>query len=89
MVSEKAISQFETVINLWSNSEYTVPANTSLKDAKNLGIQTYNLRLEELINYGTFLFEERKVQKCLHIQRKILLIHSKNLTALRMQPFFI
>ena len=86
-IREEAISQFETVINLWSNSEYTIPANTSLKDAKNLGIQTYNLRLEELINYGTFLFEKERFKECLHIQRKILLIHSKNLTALKNAAF--
>ena len=56
----------------------TFAANTALKDAKNLGFQTYDLRIEKLFNYGTSLFDQKRFKECLHIQRKILLIQPKN-----------
>ena len=84
---QEAISQFETVINLWSNSEYTIPANTALKDAKNLGFQTYDMRIQKLFNYGTSLFDQKRFKESLHIQRKILLIQPQSLGALKNAAF--
>ena len=86
-IREEAISQFQTVINLWSNSEYTVSANTALKEAQNLGYQTYDWRIEKLFNYGNSLFDQKRFKECLHIQRKILLLQPNNARALKNTAF--
>ena len=86
-IREEAISQFQTVINLWSNSEYTVSANTALREAKNLGYQTYDLRIQKLFHYANSLFDQKRFKECLHIQRKILLIQPENSRALKNAAF--
>tara|TARA_B100000674_G_scaffold491236_1_gene508715 strand:- start:812 stop:2290 length:1479 start_codon:yes stop_codon:yes gene_type:complete len=86
-IREEAISQFQTVINLWSNSEYTISANTALREAKNLGYQTYDSRIQKLFHYGNSLFDQKRFKECLHIQRKILLIQPENARALKNAAF--
>lgn len=86
-IREEAISQFQTVINLWGNSDYTVAATTSLNQAKRLGFQTLDTRLDRLFEYGEQLFQQERLKECLYIQRKILLLSPNHSRALKNASF--
>lgn len=86
-IREEAVAQFQTVINLWGTNDYTVPAKTSLDKAKSLGFQTFDKRIEKLFDYGNLLFQQGRLKECLYIQRKVLIISSENIKALKNAAF--
>lgn len=86
-IREEAIAQFQTVINLWGTNDYTIPAKTSLDKAKRLGFQTFDRRIEKLFDYGNRLFQQGRLKECLYIQRKVLIISSENIKALKNAAF--